>query len=154
VRKNGDGYHYLVSRGEWTEGFSLGILAKHDKGGALRGALGGFSASTWQNFVSKTKIEPKKLYHVGMTFDGQFARLFVNGVCETSADLGKYSRVKYERTGLWLGGEALGLGEKYSNLAPRHFLDGQIAGLEMLRRTKNEAEVMNEYQAGPPEGCF
>ena len=149
VRKRGDGYNYLVSRGEWTEGYSLGILSKGDKGGAIRGALG-IGGVRWQDFVGRTRIRSGKLYPVGMTFGGGEGRLFVDGVCEKKLTLG--GRIKYGKTGLWIGGEALGVGNAYKNNGPRHFLDGQIAGLEILGTCKSEAEVREEFQAGAPAG--
>jgi len=152
VKTKTNGYHYLVSRGEWMEGYSLGILAKGDRRGTVRGCLGGIRAK-WQNFVGTTTIKPGKLYHVGMTYSSSFGegRIYVNGVCEQRMDLGRGNIIGYSgKTGLYIGGEALGLGNAYKGAKPRHFLNGEIKGLEITGRYKEDAEVVQEFVSGPP----
>ncbi|GMI14083.1 hypothetical protein TrVE_jg2961 [Triparma verrucosa] len=152
VKTKAYGYHYLVSRGEWTEGYSIGILDKGDRGGSVRGCLGGIRAQ-WANFVGTTTIKPGKFYHVGMTYSSSSGegRIYVNGRCEKRMDLGQGNVIGYNgKTGLFIGGEALGLGNAYKGQAPRHFLNGEIAGFEITGRKKEDAEVVQEFVSGCP----
>ena len=146
-RTKSEGYNYLISRGGWTEGYSIGILGPHDRGGALRAALGGGDPRTpFCILHGTTRIQTGKQYHAAMTFDGCSAGLFLNGVCEKRLEFGDKQIIRYGKTGLWIGGEALGLGNHYRARAPRHFLDGEIRGLVILGRAKSEAEVLGDFQ--------
>ena len=146
-RTKSEGYNYLISRGGWTEGYSIGVLSQHDRGGALRAALGGGDPRTpFCILHGTTRIQTGKQYHAAMTFDGRSAGLFLNGVCEKRLEFGDKQSIRYGKTGLWIGGEALGLGNHYRARAPRHFLDGEIRGLVILGRAKSEAEVLGDFQ--------
>ena len=143
VRTEYGAYHYLVSRGEWTEGYSLGVLAPHDgAGGVLRGFIGG------AKLIGTTKINECEFYHVGMTFDGQSARLYVNGKCEAAVPIKRPEGIVCNATDLFVGGEALGLGDLYRGESQRHFLNGEIRSLEILSRAKDDTEMEAEFDAG------
>jgi len=135
VKTRTTGYHTLISRGEWTEGYSLMVLS-HDIDSARAGrARGGVnidstSAPAWGDFVTTTTIAPGTWYHLALKMEAGVIKLFVNGVEESSKSLGQKS-IAYTSTDLWVGGEALGLGNKHTERSPRHFMDGEIASLQV-----------------------
>ena len=63
------GASYLVSKGEWSQAFSLGLSA-----GKLRMAIGSQFAQTPQDLALK------KWQHVAGTFDGSIIKVFLDGV--------------------------------------------------------------------------
>jgi len=158
VTKKNNSYNWLVSRGEWTEGYSIGILKSGDCGGAIRAAFGSCG-----HLVGKTRINKNTLYHIGLTFDADssVACLYVNGVCDQRKDFaGK--QIKYhtkigskgkirEFKGLWIGGEALGLGTRFHGAKPRHFLHGEICGLTGWDYARSASEIEEEFRRGMPK---
>lgn len=158
VTKKNDSYNWLVSRGEWTEGYSIGFLSKGDCGGAIRAAFGSCG-----HFVGKTRIKKNTLYHIGLTFDADssVACLYVNGSLDQRKDFaGK--QIKYHTLvgskgktrvfkGLWVGGEALGLGSLHRGAKPRHFLHGEIRGLEIVGFAKSASEIEEQFVSSVPK---
>lgn len=142
-----DVYHTIISRGEWTEGYSLMVLAPFDRRGTLRGCVGApLGAGGWGDFVSSTPVEAGQWYHAALVFDGTSVQLYLNGVLERQAPL-QASTLSYANTDLWVGGEALGLTRSYRGSAPRHFFRGHIADLVVDARATSAEEMMAEYAA-------
>eukprot|EP00927_Polykrikos_kofoidii_P067041 TRINITY_DN6257_c0_g1_i5.p1 TRINITY_DN6257_c0_g1~~TRINITY_DN6257_c0_g1_i5.p1 ORF type:complete len:315 (+),score=22.11 TRINITY_DN6257_c0_g1_i5:48-947(+) len=152
VRTNNNGYHYLVSRGEWTEGYSLGVLAHNDRRDTLRGCLGTTAPEhiSWDDFVSQTSITPHTWHHCALVFDGENVHIYVNGHLTRSGCCGSQSRIQFEKTPLWIGGEALGLGNCYKGASPRHFLDGEMRKVTILSVALSEAQIHQEFELGLP----
>ena len=144
VKKKNNSYNWLVSRSEWTEGYSVGILATRDCRGAIRVSFG----SDKDYIVGTTTIKKNLWYHVGVTFDAEtgVGCLYVNGTCEKRSDFGSKKQLQYHNEGLFLGGEALGLGTRYRGAKPRHFLHGEIRELMIVDFVKTENVMEVEYQ--------
>eukprot|EP00928_Gymnodinium_smaydae_P031804 TRINITY_DN23225_c0_g1_i1.p1 TRINITY_DN23225_c0_g1~~TRINITY_DN23225_c0_g1_i1.p1 ORF type:complete len:269 (-),score=15.23 TRINITY_DN23225_c0_g1_i1:342-1148(-) len=139
-----EGYHYLLSRGEWTEGYSLGVLPSSDHRGGIRGCLG--MPVDWTDFVSKTAIRPGNWYHVALTFDGEVAELYVNGVVENSKRIEARLESAYEPwRDLFIGGEACRPGRTHSY---RNFLCGEMRGLRIHAETLSAEYLQADFARG------
>lgn len=143
VKTKSGGYHYLVSRGEWTEGYSLGVLAESDRRGTLRGWLG-------KPLFSRTTIAKDRWYHIAFTFDGTASHVYVNGELEGSSSCRMHPG-HFTQTDLFIGGEALGLGKTYKSLAPRHFLNGDLRDLGVYSEALSAEDIQAEFLCGAPD---
>jgi len=130
---NHSGYHYLVSRGEWTETYSIGILKTSDKRGVARAWLG-------KILHTKDPVPRGKVVYLALTYDGNTVKFFMNGKLHAKAKVSAYRPYK---TSLWLGGEALGLGSKYKYLRERHFIDGKL-WVEIYGKCLHPEDIANK----------
>lgn len=157
--KKNNSANWFVSRGEWQEGYSIGVLSSGDRGGVIRAGLG----QSCDPLHGKTRINKNTWYHIGLTFDADssVACLYVNGVCDQRKDyagkqikyhtkIGSKGKIR-EFKGLWIGGEALGLGTRFGGAKPRHFLHGEIRGLTGWEYARSASEIEEEFRRGLPK---
>ncbi|HEY6781248.1 MAG TPA: LamG-like jellyroll fold domain-containing protein, partial [Thermoleophilaceae bacterium] len=110
------GYHFLISdaQTDLSDGFTLAV----DSAGRPIFSVAS-SATTRATAQSSVALTPNTIYHIVGTYDGQTARVYVDGVQRGSAAYGG---------GIgWLAGRDLQLGRQVAatNRAPR-YLDGRL----------------------------
>lgn len=118
------GYHVIISRGEWTEGYSLMVLDTHDRHGGFRGFFG-------DAIVSANPAPRGTWCHVAMICDQKTLRLYVNGVLESEV---RRHIPPLPGADIWVGQEALGSGNLYRGERHRHFLRGHVSMLSVEAR--------------------
>jgi hypothetical protein len=135
-----EGYHYVVSCGEWCESFSLGVMASYD---GLPLQLRAWVANAREpRLVSKTKIVPNRQYTVELVY--QTAQGDDEGLYEIRIDgetdaTGKAGDTPFPTpSSLFVGFEGLGLGSSYLDHSPRHVLDGIMTDFSLNVRPEGE----------------
>lgn len=138
--------HYFVSRGAWTEGYSLGVMAKEDGRGTLRGWMA-------KTLYSNTPIDINKWYHFAFVFTGSALhelQMYVSGKLDNSCTITTFPSQHFAQTGLWIGGEALGLGRTHQSMSPRHFLKGEMREVRIYADAWSAEEIQKEFSHGVP----
>ena len=92
---------------------------------------------------STTAIQAGQFYHVAGTFDGQTARLYVNGVLEASAPANL--TLDYSSRSLYLGSSGIPFFDGYFN--------GVLDEVQIYNRALSEAEIQSIVDAGSAGVC-
>ena len=151
LRLNTKGYHWMISRGEWTEGYSIGVLSQNEgraTGGKIRACLD-ISGTNNDYIFSTTSLQAHAWYHVALVYDGSHGRLYVNGNCETIREFPPDSCIRYNKYDLFVGGEALGLGQKYKSYKPRHFLNGCMKDCRVIGKALSADAISRSAKKHP-----
>jgi len=152
--------HTIVSRGDWTMGFSLMVLDVRAPGGNLRGYLG----NDYGPLFSSSRVCSNRWHHVVLVAGSGVAKLFLDGVLEAESlrqpgqggggvanhvadeERGLWMGGDDQGTGVWVGGEAVGLETSFLDARPRNFFTGRIADLAIVARALEAKDVLATYE--------
>jgi len=157
------GSHTIVSRGDWTTGFSLMVLDVGELGGNLSGYLG----SDYGPLFSSSCVFFNRWHHAALVVGSGVAKLFVDGVLEAESlrqpgnpgqgggraadhvadeERGLWIGGDDQETDVWVGGEAVGLEASFLDARPRNFFHGRIAGLAIVAQALEAKDVLATYE--------
>jgi hypothetical protein len=130
------------------EDLRYGLLT-FDEGGIAPGRVSlSLNTGVWEDVViSNTVLQDDVWYHVAGTYDGRTARIYVNGILESSV----------EKSGLVLPstGGAIKIGQESAVEDPEgpEFFNGLIDEVELYSRALSAGEVATLFDAGGAGKC-
>ncbi|MDD5430886.1 MAG: LamG domain-containing protein, partial [Candidatus Pacebacteria bacterium] len=119
----------------WTNNNGIGMWVNPDSGGRPYFMVG--NGSTKVNFMGNSStISDNVWYHFVGTYDGTLARIYLNGIYQTSDDIA--GPISYNTGNVLYIGAELGSGGKY---------EGIIDDFRIYNRTLSAAEILALYDA-------
>jgi len=103
----------------------------------------GTNGAAFGDLWGDTVLEADTWYHVAMTYDGSFVRMYVNGQLD--------AEVAYS-SGVDVNTAPVGLGASYQvGVTPSNVLDGQLANAAIWTRALTPAELRHDMAEGMPD---
>ncbi len=125
-------WNRILEKGSWDE-YYVGFYGNSGKmSGALRTAIPGGSAMTTPAGPSTTVLVKDKWQHVAVTYDGAIAKIFINGVEETSKSATAVPRSLVN---------ALILGAKKSPVGTEYHYQGVLDELRIWNVARSKTEI-------------